>query len=79
MIPFSFIGSNMCHVEQNVPVQIIALLLRGDSYPLQNSKRSGHPAHHCAAETQGSFGWECCPELAIRKADEMADSAWYDW
>lgn len=31
--PFSSIGSNIDHVEQNVSIQIVALLLRGDSHP----------------------------------------------
>jgi len=40
-LPFSIIGSNTFHVEQNVSIQIVALLLRGDSYPRKLAKDLG--------------------------------------
>jgi predicted nucleotidyltransferase len=36
--PFLFIGSNMFHVEQNISIQIVALLLKGDSHPRKLAK-----------------------------------------
>gem|GEM_PF-5749973 len=41
ILPFSIIGSNMFHVEHNVSIQIIALLLRGDSHPRKLAKDLG--------------------------------------
>ena len=40
-LPFSSIGLNMFHVEQNISIQIIALLLRGDSHPRKLAKELG--------------------------------------
>jgi len=38
---FSPIGRNMFHVEQNVSIQIVALLLRGDSHHRKLAKELG--------------------------------------
>ncbi|MBW2649107.1 MAG: hypothetical protein JRC53_04730 [Deltaproteobacteria bacterium] len=50
-----FIGSDMCHVEQNIPVKIIALLLRGDSYSRKIAKDSGIPHTTVLRKLRGSL------------------------
>jgi len=52
---FSFIGSDMFHVEQNIPVLIIALLFRGDSSPRKTAKDPGIPHQHLCCGNPGVF------------------------